>query len=135
MNLTDLCRTEIVRLHEFFEAWFNGTIADSDESYESFEGALDEGFQIVSTSGTVTGRADLLAALRPLHGRDHSSPMKIWIENVAARSTGERQVLVTYEEWQTRGSETRGRISTALLRHTEGSPLQWLHVHETWLPG
>jgi hypothetical protein len=45
-------------------------------------------------------------------------------------------LLVTYEEWQQSGDQTTARLSTALFRDKPDAPngLEWLHVHETWLP-
>ena len=61
---------------------------------------------------------------------------RIWIENISARPIAGGQALVVYEEWQDSGDGPRGRLSTALLKTQENSPngLEWLHVHETWLP-
>ena len=61
---------------------------------------------------------------------------KIWIENLQVRHTVGSQAMVVYEEWQEIEGEARGRLSTAVLQRCEGTPngLEWLHVHEVWLP-
>eukprot|EP00980_Cylindrotheca_fusiformis_P030487 scaffold24899_cov113-Cylindrotheca_fusiformis.AAC.1 len=46
---------------------------------------------------------------------------------------------MTYEEWQSSNtSATTGRVSTVLFHavkdENDNESLQWLHVHETWLP-
>lgn len=49
-------------------------------------------------------------------------------------ATPVERILVTYEEWQEIGQETRGRISTALVERDPGTGgFTWLHMHETWL--
>ena len=91
------------------------------------------GFHIVSPAGRIKQRDKILDAVRAGY---RSSTIKIWIKNHTHRLTIGEVALVTYEEWQTSGDETRGRLSTALLRVKAGlfNDLQWLHVHETWLP-
>jgi hypothetical protein len=44
--------------------------------------------------------------------------------------------LVTYEEWQHLSGTASGRISSAWFRARSDTPhgVEWLHVHETWLP-
>ena len=48
-----------------------------------------------------------------------------------------------YEEWQYSKYSTTARISTAILKEThqkaddddsDNNGLEWVHVHETWMP-
>lgn len=133
MNLTERCQAEVVRLHEFFEVWFNGSLANTDEAFAAFDGVLAPEFEIITPGGTKIARAALTEALRTRHGAHRETPIKIWIEKVQARSMGKDLITCTYEEWQESGGETRGRLSTVLLRE-QGDAFEWLHVHETWLP-
>ena len=63
-------------------------------------------------------------------------PMRIWVDNLDVQSLGDDHFLVIYEEWQDDGEEKKGRVSSGILRRKEGLPnnLEWLRVHETWLP-
>ena len=59
----------------------------------------------------------------------------LWDEKSTESST-ESIAVAQYEEWQHNKQESPGvgggRISTVVF--SLGDKLQWLHVHETWLP-
>lgn len=135
-TLEERCEKEVVELHAFFEGWFNGSIPDTDESYSRFTGVLADGFAIIGPSGNLTERQELVEGLRSSRSPEGSEPIRIWIEDFRFHRLGGDMALVTYEEWQQRGNQRRGRLSSALLRQRAGTPngLEWLHVHETWLP-
>ena len=63
-------------------------------------------------------------------------PFRIWIESFQPRLVAGNLALVTYEEWQEVEGRVTGRLSSALFREMETAPkgVEWLHVHETWLP-
>ncbi|MEE8155733.1 MAG: hypothetical protein V3T53_12340 [Phycisphaerales bacterium] len=133
MDIESNCRKEVVELHEFFQQWFTGELPQTEEALDRFVSVVAEGFHIVSPAGRIMQRDRILDAVR---GGYRSGPVKIWIKNHTHRLTLGDLALVTYEEWQSSGDETRGRLSSALLRVKAGllNDLQWLHVHETWLP-
>jgi hypothetical protein len=132
------CSDEVVQLHQFFQDWFNGVLPPTDEAFDRFSSVMGERFIIISPSGELTEREELLERLRAAHGiwREMSRPGRIWIENLQVRHQVGDQVLVLYEEWQEIEGESRGRLSTALFRRREGTPnaVEWIHVHEVWLP-
>ena len=134
MNCEERCQLEVAELHHFFEQWFKGKLPDTDEAFARFESVMAEGFEIISPVGKAMKRDVILKAVRGGHGKEPDA--KIWIENYRHLLTNGDLSLVSYEEWQVTGGTKRGRLSTALLRVTEKTPnnLQWLHVHETWLP-
>lgn len=134
MNCQERCKKEVTELHQFFEKWFKGKLPDTDEAFARFESVMAEGFEIISPAGKAMKRNVILNAVRGGHGKEPDA--KIWIENHRHLLTHGDLSLVSYEEWQVTGGTKRGRLSTALLRVTEKTPnnLQWLHVHETWLP-
>lgn len=136
-ELARLAADEVERLHEFFHDWFVGELPDTDEAYASFADALAEDFIIISPSGTVTKKADLLARLRESHSSGKEAGVKIWIRGFELRRLlGDDVVVVNYEEWQEIGVRRTGRVSTAVLKRDETAPagIVWLHLHETWLP-
>jgi len=132
------CSHEVVQLHQFFEDWFNGVLPPTDEAFDRFSSVMGESFVIISPSGELTEREELLERLQSAHGiwRGMSRPGRIWIENLQVRHQVGDQALVLYEEWQEIEGESRGRLSTALFRRREGTPnsVEWVHVHEVWLP-
>lgn len=131
--MDDAGRREVEELHRFFEDWFSGRCEATDAAFARFERVLADDFEIVTPDGAVLDRTTILDAVRGGHG---SGPMRIWIEKYRARSTDGGLHLATYEEWQTRDDVTRGRLSTVLFRAGPGGDdeMQWVHVHETWLP-
>ena len=132
MDIESHCRKEVIELHEFFQQWFMGELPQTDEAFDRVASVMADEFHIVSPTGQVMQRDTILEAVRAAHA---SGPVKIWIKNHTHRFTIGDVALVTYEEWQTKGEESRGRLSSALFRVKPGTPndLQWLHVHETWL--
>ncbi|MCZ6836971.1 MAG: hypothetical protein O7G85_14440 [Planctomycetota bacterium] len=134
MDCEERCRVEVEQLHRFFQDWFKGTMPKTVETFDRFANVLAPSFELLSPIGRILKREGILIALRSGHGGQPHC--QIWIENHRHRMTIGDLTLVTYEEWQQVGEERRGRLSSALLQAREDTPngLQWLHVHETWLP-
>jgi hypothetical protein len=132
------CEKEVVELHQFFEEWFNGVLPPTDEAFRRFEVVMAERFMIISPEGVTTERQELAERLRQAHGiwRRTGRPGRIWIENLRVRHRVGQQAMVLYEEWQEIDGETRGRLSTAVLQQRTATPngVEWLHLHEVWLP-
>ena len=136
--LIDASRREIIELHQFFDDWFVGRIEQTDEVFDRFAGVMAPDFTIVSPDGHLTERAPLVDRLWGAHGfqRGQDSTFGIRVEKVTVRPVGDGLYLATYEEWQKSGAGDRGRQSSTLLRRADDAPngLEWLYVHETWLP-
>ncbi len=130
------CITEITEAHRFFVWWFKGELPDTDAAWSAFEDTLAPGFTLIAPSGNAIAREDLLRGLRANHAQHKDVEFRIWIENFQCRRIEGNTVITTYEEWQTLGNETRGRLSTAVFQRNPAMPnhVRWLHVHETWLP-
>jgi len=132
------CRAEIEQLHAFFQDWLNGAPPGDDDAFRRLSEVLGEGFTLVTPEGRAVEREPLIDGLRRSHGRwrDVEGGGRIRIENVRMRHAEGDTALLTYEEWQTAGGHERGRLSTALFRRADGAPngVEWLHVHEVWLP-
>jgi hypothetical protein len=143
----DQVRKEIEELHAFFVRWFNGTCPEDDGVFAA--GVLDHlapSFTLIPPAGTILDRTALATAIRASHG---SSPdfaieiraIQIRVGEIRARAGD--LIVATYEEWQRAAAYStppeNGRIATALLRvrgqdEHRADCLEWLHVHETWLP-
>ena len=128
------CCNEVLELHRFFQEWFAGRLASTPEAFARFADVIESGFEIVSPDGECRARAALLESLRAAHGCDPEA--RIRIENFRGHEVGEGLFQAVYEEWQGRGADQRGRLSSALFRRAEGLPqgVEWLHLHECWLP-
>lgn len=130
------CCREINELHRFFQNWFNGVLDNSDECFRRLSEVLADGFEIISPPGTRTHREELLNSLRDTHAMHAASPIEISIQNCGARALSDQIYLATYEEWQATASDKKGRLSSAIMRTARDTPhgVEWLQVHETWLP-
>lgn len=74
---------EIRELHAFFEAWYRGTIDDSDGSFSRVENALAPGFTLITSGGQIIARNQLLALLRAEYAT--KPDIEMWVENVQLR--------------------------------------------------
>jgi hypothetical protein len=132
------CLKEVIELHRFFEEWFNGVLAATEQEFARLKMALGNGFLLISPAGLRNERESLVDGLRAAHGshRLDAHPFKIWIKNPNFRSVAADVAIVTYEEWQEIDGRTTARLSSALFRRKANNPndVEWLHVHETWLP-
>jgi hypothetical protein len=132
-NTESAVRTEVEELHKFFVGWFSGALNASTFDTE-FLPRFSPDFHIVPPAGTLMNLGQLTAAIRSTHGTNPE--FRIAIRNVTIRAQFDGHILATYEEWQRNALASKppdnARIATAVLRDTR--PLQWLHVHETWLP-
>ena len=131
--LVDDVRREVVDLHVFFTAWFNGT-ADRSELDARFISRLHPDLIFVPPEGKVMQAKHLRAGFEHAYGTNPD--FKIQIRDVAVRFESGEQVLATYTEWQIGAKASaysnNARFSSVLLN--KGNPFQWLHIQETWLP-
>ena len=129
------CAREIKELHDFFQAWLEGSLPPTDAAFARFAQATAAGFTLIGPDGSVTRRDETAAWIRAAHGTRRG--FKLWTDEHTLRAAGEDWALCTYREWQTRDGATTVRISTALLVADSTAPagLSWVHVHETWMSG
>lgn len=126
---------EVVELHRFFQSWFTGAVERSEEEYERVVNALADDFLFVTPDGGTADRDGILKQVESSWGA-RPPGFSVWIQQVRVRWASAEVCLLTYEEWQSDVSETRGRLSSALFRKNPEAPLgvEWVHLHETWLP-
>ncbi|MEM7797598.1 MAG: hypothetical protein AAF633_00285 [Chloroflexota bacterium] len=122
---------EIIRLHIFFEDWFNGTIDYNDESFAQFSGSMGPSFTMVSPGGVLISRDQITQSLYGAYRQRLGIRISIYRAKILYQS--DSHILAAYEEWQTYQGERKGRLSSVLFSK-EKARLVWLHVHETWLP-
>ncbi|MEE2941741.1 MAG: DUF4440 domain-containing protein [Planctomycetota bacterium] len=127
-SMDELVRAEIAELHDRFARWFN----DRDEAaIAGIEGALAPGFVMVTPSGRLQERDELMLALRASGGR---RPIELATRVLRVEALGAGRSMAVYEETQREKGQTRIIVSTALFEQASGSPggVRWLHVHETF---
>jgi len=136
VTMEDQCRREVVDLHRFFQDWFNAEKPNNSAGFNRIDLVLSADFEIIGPDGVLADRDAVLKAVHSGHGRNPDQDFHIEIRKVRSRTVGEGMVLVTYEEHQDTGAETRAWLSSALFRSREEMPngVEWVHVQETYLP-
>lgn len=127
------CVREIMELHDFFQAWFTGSLRNDSEQFRRFADVMDEAFTIIAPDGVLTELSWLTERLQKAYG--HYAGIRIWTENHRLLYRYGDLALCTYEEWQETPELTTVRLSSVLFQRDKQTPngLRWIHVHETWL--
>ena len=135
-TLEERCEAEVVELHRFLEEWSNAELPDSAEAFRRFAEVIAPSFVIIDPDGEVVERQPIVDAIRAAHGRWTEAPGKIRIENFHLHQRIDGFALATYEEWHDRAGGSEGRLSSVLFGPNPAAPngLEWLHLHEVWLP-
>lgn len=122
-------RTEIIELHDFFQAYFLG----QEDSLDRVEAALHAGFSIVGPNGGVSDRATTLEMLRGGHG--HTESLVIRTLDHALLHQTDDVLVASYIERHELSTDTNDRLSTVVFGIDPTGPngVRWLRVHETWL--
>ena len=133
-HMQRLCEKEIHELHAFFEAWYRGTVDESDGSFSRVKAVLAPEFTLITSDGHAIARDQLLALLRAEYST--KPDIKIWVENFQLRLAAGDVVLANYEEHGTTTSGKRSTLITAVLRKNpeRQNGLEWIHIHEVGLP-
>ncbi|WP_084511219.1 hypothetical protein [Nocardia lijiangensis] len=116
-------------LHADLAAWLGS--AASDEIFERFAAAQHERFSMVTLSGAVLGRDELLAGLR---GARNAQPgLQIEVSEVMELTRAGELVVIRFLERHGTEEDSSSRRVTAVLCAEDGpSPrYRWLAVHET----
>ena len=128
-------RAEIEARHDFFTAWFNGTLPRTGEAFA--HGLADHfhpGFEIVLPSGTVLDRDGILSSVRDAWGTNPGFRATVRDVRIRGEWPAAELVLATYVEDQI---SARNTFPPDNLRHSsvlferKGCRLIWRHLHET----
>jgi hypothetical protein len=139
-QLLAAARAEVDDFHVFFDDWFTGACPRTEELLEArLADRLGQDFQLIYPGGGVIDRAGLIDGVRQSYGK--SPGYKTQIRDVRLRPMeANGYLLVNYEEWQKNAANStppnNGRLSSVVFRIVSHDPikLEWLHLHETWLP-
>jgi hypothetical protein len=127
MTIEASAPAEVLRLHRFFDDWYNGlpglTIAQ-------FEDAMDPRFTIVTPDGGLLNQPSIVAAVE--NGFDKGG-ITITVENFHVEQLG-TAVVCRYDEIHKSAREETHRISTAVMVIDQDTPggYRWISVQETW---
>lgn len=139
MDMATQCRKETEELHAFLQDWLTGSLPRTEQVFDRFRSVMSPGLLVISPLGTETPQADLLTEFESIHGvlSHRLNQFRITVENYRCLDLTGDKALVTYEEWHRDDDQVSARVSTVLYGAKPGTPqgVEWLHVHETWLPG
>jgi len=140
-TLEERCEAEVVELHEWIEQWSNAELPDTTEAFARFGDVIASNFLIIDPAGTTAPYRPIVEAIRRSHGRwqDARDPIRIEIRNFRFLHSKGDLALAMYEEWHEseQGTLKIGRLSSVLFGPNSEAPngLEWLHLHESWVPG
>lgn len=125
---------EVVAFHAAIERWFADPAAD-DAVFQPIAAALSHEFSMTTPEGRQIAEPLVVDMLREAKGR-RGPDFRIRIERVRLVAETADLVAVVYEEHQEIAGERTRRHATALFRPAPSAPngVQWLRVHETWMP-
>ncbi len=130
------CEQEIVGLHQFFQDWFGGELEETEHEFDRFARVMAADFTMISPVGSLHHREGILQMVQQGYGNWSAGNGRIWIENMTVRWQDAGLCLLTYEEWQALDEHVTARLSSVLFRDRFDTPhgVEWVHLHETWLP-
>jgi hypothetical protein len=130
----EACREEVLRTHRFLERWLAGHPEATDERFRAFEGSLADEFIIIHPAGNRERKATIIEGIRRARGSRGPS-FSIEIRAFELRIDAPPCCLVTYEEWHDGPVKSARSSSAWFRRRADGRAMEWVHLHETWLPG
>lgn len=136
--MKEQCEKEVIELHKFFEQWFKSEIENNDEVFARFEDALGEEFMLITPTGEISSREQIITQIRNGYGsrKTDEIPYRLWVQNIECRLMEGNLCLVIYEEWGEVAGDLNARLSSALFRNNDQSVnrVEWVHVHEVSIP-
>lgn len=125
-------QTEIIELHEFFEAYFLGTIPL--DALGRADAAFHHDFTMVGPHGELRNRATILQMLHDGHA--HTRQLEISTSDHTLVIDDADTVVATYVERHHQPDDhDNARRTVVVFVRDEAAPngLAWRHAQETWL--
>lgn len=133
-NCSAKAETEVMELHKFFEGWYNGSTARSDDNFSRLANVLADDFQLITATGFTVNKTLLITLMKGGYGTKQDLNMRI--EKISPRAQGENLCVLTYEEYGNAEGGLKKILVSAVLRRApeKRNGLEWLHVHEVNVP-
>jgi hypothetical protein len=131
-----IAEQEVIDFHVAAQDWLSGRAGRETGALDRITRQLGAGFTTVMPDGVVVARDDLVAVLNDGFGT-RGGNFEIRVNNLRLLVETPALSVVMFEEWQRFGNgKVTARQSTAALSPRPGNRnnLEWLLIHETWLP-
>jgi hypothetical protein len=133
----DQIETAIHEIHDFFTDWVGGKCPGDARTFK--RNALDRlsnDLVAIMPGGQSFGKRDFEGYMTSIYG---SNPdFRIKIRDIRLRHQIGDVAVVNYHEWQRNAKDSdepnNGRLTTMVVRDRGAETLEFLQVHETWLP-
>ncbi|SHF33991.1 hypothetical protein [Pedobacter caeni] len=132
MNLNELASQEIVHFHEQIGKWFRGEMSPNEKEEMLALSGFHTNFRMISPTGAFKNRTDLAEWLPSVYAAKPGIVLEV--KDINLRFELQDAIMMEYVETQVGGGADNKRISTALFVRNEEGHLQWLDLHETFLP-
>ena len=152
--LAQRCTSEVLRLHAFFEDWWNARLPQTRHNFHAgFTSANHPEFTFVSPLGTGLGLNATAEYIYGAYGTRYTDDwatadqvqghdMRFLLSNITVTWVDEpsETCTVTFQEHQQVGGAegpVQTKANACVLKRMSGAPngLGWLLEHETWWPG
>lgn len=136
MGVLNNAEQEITDFHRAAQGWLSGRTERSQATLDRLTRQLASSFVTIMPDGTNLHREDMIAVMADGYGT-RGGNFEIMVRNLHTLIETPVLTIVMFEEWQRFGSgKVTARQSTATLGSCIGNrnDLEWLLLHETWLP-
>jgi len=130
--MSDEFTTEIIELHDFFEAYFLGSLPL--DALDRADAAFHPDFTMVGPDGELRNRATILQMLHDGHARTEA--VEISTSDHTLVTDDADTVVASYVERHDRpGAPSTERRTMVVFVRDEAAPngLAWRHAQETWI--
>lgn len=133
LSLIERAEKEVIALHDYFQQWFRGEIANDADNQARFTNSFDPLCELVSPSGNIDTFLALRQRFLAAHGKFPDA--KVWVSSFVPVNVMPDRILVKYKEWREIDGETNVRMTTCLFSKDDSAPngVKWTYIHETWL--
>jgi hypothetical protein len=134
MTAIEQLSVEILDLHAFLQAWFNGTPPKTQHAFSRISTAWGADFQLCTINGRTLDGSTVLSETFAAHGA--YSDLRIVVKHLAIEVSEETNLATaSFEEWHEFRDSKSGRLCKALFTHLQGAqrPPKWVRVEESRL--
>ena len=125
----DAWLVEVIELHDYFEAYFLGTV----EGLERVESALAQDFTMVGPAGITFSRGQTIGLIEG--GHSHASALEMTITEPELLFEDGETLVASYVENQQWADVANHRLTTVVFSKDDSAPngLVWRRIHVTWV--